>query len=122
MRDRPTSKELLDEAFRLLREELAPKLSGGERFKALMIANAVGMAARELEAGEAPLRRELVLLQTLLGAQEGDLVELNARLAAGLRDGAFAGDEQAYAALLEIAEAKVREVNPKALGQDRKRD
>lgn len=114
MRNRPTSEELLHEAYRLLREELAPALKGGQRYKALMIANAVGMAARELAAGEAPLRRERKLLQGLLG-EEGDVVALNARLATKLRSGELAGDAKAYAALLEIAEAKVREVNPKAL-------
>ena len=117
MRDRPTSEELLQEARRILREELAPELTGGQRYKTLMIANAVGMAARELAAGEAPLRRERELLQALLGEAEYDLAALNAKLAEKLRCGESAGDEKAYTALLEIAEAKVREVNPKALGE-----
>lgn len=117
MRDRPTSKELLDEAYRLLREELAPKLSGGDRFQALMVASAVGMAARELDAGEAPLRRERELLASVLG-EEDDLAAQNAKLAAELRDGRLSGDDATYAALLEIAEAKLREVNPKALSRD----
>lgn len=115
MRDRPTSEELLVEARRILREDLAPELSGGQRYKALMIANALGMAARELAAGEAPLRRERELLQDLLGETEADLTALNALLATRLRDGDAGGDEAAYKALVDIAKAKVREVNPKAL-------
>lgn len=114
MRDRPTSEELLQEARRILREELAPELKGEQRYKALMIANAVGMAARELAAGEAPLRRERELLQELLG-WEGDLTALNACLAEKLRSGELSGDEKVYRILLEIAEAKVCEVNPRAL-------
>lgn len=117
MRDRPTSGELLQEARRILREELAPELRGAERYKALMIANAVGMAARELAAGEAPLRREKTLLQGLL-SEEGELAALNAKLAAKLRRGEGSGDTGTYQALLEIAEAKVAEVNPKALESD----
>ncbi len=117
MRDRPSSADLLREARRLLREELAPALSGGDRYKALMIASALGMAERELEAGEAPLRRECALLEGLLGKQ-GDLAALNADLAAELRALALAGDAKTHAVLMEIAEAKLREVNPKALGQD----
>lgn len=118
MRDRPTSEELLREARRLLREELAPGLKGKQRYQALMIANAVGMAERELAAGEAPLRRERKLLQALLGGGESDLHALNGSLAASLRSGELAGDRKVYEALLEFAEAKVREVNPKALGGD----
>ena len=118
MRDRPTSEELLREARRLLREELAPGLEGGQRYQALMIANAIGMAERELAAGEAPLRRERELLQGLLGSGESDLAELNRALAARLRSGELAGDRKVFEALLEVAEAKVREVNPRALGED----
>lgn len=118
MRDRPTSEELLVEARRILREELAPELKGAQRYKSLMIANALGMAARELAAGDAPLRRERELLQDLLGEAEADLAALNALLAAKLRDGSLAGDAKAYTVLMEVAEAKVREVNPKALGVD----
>lgn len=117
MRDRPTSEELLVEAYRLLREELAPALEGAQRYKALMIANALGMAARELAAGDVPLHRERQSLQDLLGDSEIDLARLNTLLAAKLRDGGLGGDAGAYAALTEAAEAKVREVNPKALEQ-----
>ena len=46
----PALEELLAEARRTLAEEVAPRLSGSERFKTLMAANAIGIALRELAA------------------------------------------------------------------------
>lgn len=114
MRDRPGGAELLAEARRLLREELAPALDGRRRYQALMIANALGMAERELRAGEAPLEAERAGLARLLG-RDGSLATLNAAFAAALREGRLAGDPAAYALLLEEARARVAESNPRAL-------
>lgn len=114
MRDRPGGAELLAEARRLLREELAPSLEGGRRYQALMIANALGMAERELLAGERPLEAERKALAELLG-REGSLATLNAAFAAALRDGRLAGDPEAYALLLAETRSRVAESNPRAL-------
>jgi hypothetical protein len=115
MRDRPGGAELLAEARRLLREELAPSLEGGRRYQALMIANALGMAERELLAGDKPLEAERAALSALLG-REASLSTLNAAFAAALRDGRLAGDAEAYRVLLEETRARVAESNPRGLG------
>lgn len=114
MRDRPGGAELLVEARRLLREELAQTLSGAQRYQALMIANALGMAERELRAGDRPLQAERAALAELLG-REGELATLNASFAAAVRDGRLAGDPKAYALLLEEARSRVSESNPRVL-------
>lgn len=114
MRDRPGGAELLAEARRLLREELLPSLEGRRRFEGLMIANALGMAERELRAGERPLLAEKAALGDLLG-RDGDLATLNAAFAAALRDGRLAADPKAYRALLEEVRNRLAESNPKAL-------
>ncbi len=119
MRDRPGGAELLAEARRLLREELAPTLAGGQRFQALMIANALGMAERELRAGDAPLREQQAALAALLG-RDGSLPTLTAAFAAALRDGRLAGDPGAYELLLTETRSRVAESNPRALAESDK--
>ncbi|MEX0758148.1 MAG: DUF6285 domain-containing protein [Tistlia sp.] len=114
MRDRPGGAELLAEARRLLREELVPTLAGAQRYQALMIANALGMAERELLAGERPLEAERAALSRLL-SREGSQAALTATLAAALRDGRLAGDPEAYVLLLEETRSRLAESNPRAL-------
>jgi hypothetical protein len=114
MRDRPNGAELLAEAGRVLSEELAPTLSGAQRYKALLVAAAVGMVRRELEAGDAWQREELAGLQALLG-KDGDLEALSGELAAALRAGTFDADARVHKLLRDSVIARVRETNPKAL-------
>ena len=49
MRDRPNGAAVLDVVQRSLLDEVAPALKGQPRYVALMVANAMGIAARELE-------------------------------------------------------------------------
>jgi hypothetical protein len=128
MRDRPNGAELLREARRVLREEIAAELEGELRFKALMVANAMAMAMRELERGDRPPRAELKALSELLaeipdaddGLQrlETVLADLNSRFAAEIRGGRRDADAQAHELLLMQARARVEESNPKALQGD----
>ncbi|MDX1711317.1 MAG: DUF6285 domain-containing protein [Rhodovibrionaceae bacterium] len=125
MRDRPSGSELLREARRVLREELADELEGEQRFKALMAANAMAMAMRELDEGDRPLRREFGALTRLLGqtpASEQDMAslvaalrELNQRLARDIREGRWDGTEEVHSALIDETRDRVKESNPKAL-------
>lgn len=49
MINQPRTDDLLAEARRVLLESLVPELSGEKKYQALMVANAMGMAVRELE-------------------------------------------------------------------------
>lgn len=67
MQDKPTAIELLEALAAFLREEVAPRLDGGLRFKALVGANVAGIVAREMALGPAQDRAQLARLAELLG-------------------------------------------------------
>src|SRR5688572_24163943 len=67
MHDKPTSIELLEALAVFLRDEVAPKLDGGLRFKAIVGANVAGIVAREIALGPAQDRAQLARLAALLG-------------------------------------------------------
>ena len=130
MRDEPKGDQLLDTARTVLREELIPALPADKRHAALMIANAMSIAMRQLQAGDEQERREVADLQAMLSAQAGDssgagvgtraqLAALNRRLCERIRGGdADAGQfhDAARRHLLAVARQKVAESNPKYLG------
>jgi hypothetical protein len=128
MRDRPTGAELLFEARRVLREDVAPELKGEIRYKVLMVANAMAMAMRELEQGETPLRHEYESFATLFGETrqpvedpyylEEQLLRFNRRLADEIRRGGRDAEGHSHQILLEQTRARVRESNPDALRDD----
>ncbi len=93
MRDQPSGLDLLAIARKVAREDLAAGLSGGDRHKALMIANAIAIAARQLE--EKPFEPVL------------DLTALKRDIRAGRLDA------DAHAALMTLTLAKLKESNPK---------
>jgi hypothetical protein len=134
MRDEPTGEQLLDTARNLLREEVLPALPPERRHAALMIANAMAIAMRQLQHGEDGERRELGALGALLGragqdqpdrggALRGQLRELNREFARAIRAGRAdegAWRDAALRHLLGAARAKVMESNPKYLGGSRR--
>lgn len=94
MTDRPTASELLEAVWEFLSAEMLPTLDDHRlRFRTLVAMNALGIARREIEAGEdGP------------GAEE--LRELAARIRAGdVPDGT-------YGLLKEHVAAKLRVSNP----------
>ena len=126
MTDRPNGAELLKAAREALIRELVSDLPEGRRYLALMIANAMAIAARELELGEGATRAELTSLRMLFEEPGGDTSEgvqdrleaLNRRLCADIRAGGFMGEaDEAHlrAHLRRSAEARVAISNPKAL-------
>jgi len=129
MRDYPTGAQLLESAEALLRAQLLPALPAEQRQNALMIARAMGIAARQLQAGEQPEREELAALQALLpsaespgqpsaGALHAQLVEANRQLGRLIRQGgADSGDVHArvFRHLEQVARQKVAESNPRYL-------
>ncbi|HJV26004.1 MAG TPA: DUF6285 domain-containing protein [Aromatoleum sp.] len=130
MRERPLGDELLDAARSVLRDELMPALPTDKRHAALMIANALAIAARQLKNGDASERMELSALEQLLSEPFGDngdnpaalreaLVAANRKLAHWVRSGR-ADDgtmrDAVRAHLASVARQKVAESNPKYLG------
>lgn len=128
MIDRPDARELIEIAHEVFTAEMLPAVPDALRYKALMIANAMAIAQRELAAGNAPLRDEYRRLSRLLSETTAELsgealraaVETyNRRLANEIRGGAY--DEDERAAMLEhlrrTTEGKLAVSNPKALTQ-----
>lgn len=126
--DRPEGRLLLDIARRVLLEELVPLLPEDRRLDGLMVANAMAIAAREQEAGGAPLREALARLAAIYGEQvpatlsdeaANDMLErLNRRLAGEIRAGAFdsgAKREALLAHLRATTRARLAITNPKIL-------
>ena len=67
MQDKPSATELLEALEAFLREEVAPRVEGGLRFRALVGANVAGIVAREIALGPAQDRAQLGRLAALLG-------------------------------------------------------
>jgi hypothetical protein len=119
MRDRPKGDELLACARSVLREQVLPVLPPEHKHGLLMALNAMSIAERQLQYGEAPERAEMAALETLLGQTATDLAAANRLLALSLRAGAGdPGREQRDALLAHlrtVGRQRVLESNPKAL-------
>lgn len=126
--DRPDGPELLDAARRHLLEELLPLLPDERRIDVLMIANAMAIAAREAQAGDALLRDALARLAAIYDeavpecpseeALRAQLSRLNRRLAEEIRAGAFDSGPKRAAVLDHLratARSRVAITNPKVL-------
>ena len=126
MNDRPDARNLLETARKALVAEILPALPAGSRYTALMIANAMAIAEREIAAGEALLAAERDRLRALLseyaeapaGAPLREVVGgYNRQLIAAIRAGRFDGEERTVllAHLRRTTEAKLAVSNPKML-------
>ena len=94
MPDRPAAPELIEAVFEFLSGELLPTIDDHRlRFRTLVAMNALGIARRELEAGEE-------------GMGEDELRELARRIRAGDID------EALHARLKEHVAEKLRVSNP----------
>ena len=116
MREQPDGAALLAIAREVLKNELLPLLPKDSHYKVLMIANAMGIAARQLQAGDGPQAGEQAALSALLD-REGSLPELSREFAQQIRNGAADGNQAAQQLLWRITEQRVRESAPKALRQ-----
>ena len=126
MNNAPDGAELLRVAQKVLRERLMPGIGEDRRYEALMVANAMAIASRELQAGESDLRRELRMLTQLYGdttvgesgsSTKEKVASLNKRLARDIRSGVLDGAcAQGVRALLKSqVTARLRVSNPKYL-------
>jgi hypothetical protein len=127
MLDRPTGADLLAEARRTLLEALLPLLPSDRRYEALMVANAMAIAARELTSGAEVLQTAVEALASLGIQADGadpalaeQLQRLERRLAGDIRAGAYDAPgsrrDSVRQYLREVTTARLRLSNPKALG------
>ena len=106
MSQRPGPEDLLKTAARVLRESVAAGLSGEARYQALMVANAIAIAGRQMGEGR---------LQDL-----GDMpaAEDPASLVRAIREGALDGRADVHERILRKLRAAVAVSNPKALARE----
>lgn len=122
MRTRPNGADLLAAAQKLLRDQLLPELPEAQKHTALMIANAMGVAMRQLQAGEAAELEERLSLARLLhrsvigpqGTNTGDR-ELGQLLRTGLADPGKPRRADVLKHLRTAVRQAVMESNPKYL-------
>ena len=125
MSDIPDAANLLAAARALLLDELLPALPDDRRYAGLMVANAMGIAAREHGRGAEALRDEAGRLRELLAAPTppaGDIAGLRRALAAAIRAGAFDIPPQQTALIAHLARCSADQTaisNPKALRDSR---
>lgn len=116
MRQQPSAKELLEAARQALREDLAKNLSGRQRYVALMAANAIAIASRQMAEDETLPRRFGDRLGDLLG-DPNDPWALEWMLVDRLRSGGFGpGDPQhadLHRYLVDRTAAALDESNPR---------
>jgi hypothetical protein len=122
MRDLPGAKALIEQARRTLLEELMGALPRERRYPALMVANALAIAARELSGGEDLAAAEQDALADYLGwtgwgesAASYDAVVR--RLAADIRAGKHDAEPALHKLLRDSATRRLRIANPKLLGE-----
>lgn len=121
MSDKPTGQDLLLTAREELMKRLLPALPADLRYQALMVANAMAIAARELENGPASDVSELAGLQKILEgtAAAQDAPAGNAKLCEQIRAGAFDAVTPGRKLLMRHLAATTRDKlaisNPKAL-------
>ena len=118
MNNQPCGYDLLVTARQLLLDELLPVLPPQARYKALMIANAMGMAGREMKADEAGDNADSVAaLLAQAGVPYDPARDSESVLAEAIRQRAVPQALQAslVALLLAMTRGKLRISNPKHL-------
>ena len=133
MNDRPTASELLAIARAAFASNILRTLPEEARYTGLMIAAAMGIAQREIDAGDASARAEHERLCTLLSerheppaarALHAALVSDSRRLAGEIRAGRFDGAKrkELFEHLRRTTEEKLAVSNPKTLTGEKKSD
>ncbi len=116
MINEPNTKDLLAEARQVLLDSLVPGLAGEQKYQALMIANAMGMAIREIEQREQgePEATDGLLARFLAAHQlSDDPSQGEQTLARALRERSLDGDDPELRSVLKgMTEARLRINNP----------
>jgi hypothetical protein len=110
--DRPTATELIESAAEHLALHVRPALAGHAAFEALIAANLLAIALRELELGPELRAADQGDLAGLMG-RKGSLEELEAQLADLIREGEL-DDRRAevLSVLRQSARRRLRIANP----------
>lgn len=114
MREQPDGQALLATARQVLREQLLPALPKELHYQALMIANAMSIAERQLHYGDVPQQHERQALAELL-EQDDDLADLQHELARRIRAGWLDDHAVGQQLLWQMTVQRVRESAPKSL-------
>jgi hypothetical protein len=111
--------DLLEVARAALRENVLPRVAPEGRYDAAMLANALGIAARELAQGAAAREAERADLGALLGDPAASLDELRARLCREIRSGSLppAAEPRLRALLLAAVRRRLAISNPDHLAR-----
>jgi hypothetical protein len=106
MSQRPGPEDLLETAVGVLRTQITGELSGQARYQALMVANAIAIARRQI-AGSPP--QDLAEIPAATDA---------ASLARAIREGGVDGRADVYEWIVRGLRAEVSVSNPKALARE----
>ena len=106
MTQRAGPEDLLETAARVLREEVVDGLSGKARYQALMVANAIAIAARQV--GDTPSED---LADVPAAADAASLVR-------AIREGTLDGRVDVHDWIVRKLRAQVSVSNPKALARE----
>jgi hypothetical protein len=115
--DRPTAPELVEAVREYLERDVmgADELPGRVRFHARVAVNVLGVVERELRLGSGLDAAERRRLAALLG-HDGEVDELLAELARGIRDGSLDDRrDDVVRSVRETVRAKLEVANPKHL-------
>jgi hypothetical protein len=114
MSDPGATADLLKVAQATLHEAVLPRVGADARYEAAMVANALAIAARELELGPRAREAERRLLGRFCGAPDAPLAELRARCRADLRAGKPepAREPELRRLLHEVVHARLAVSNP----------
>jgi Domain of unknown function (DUF6285) len=104
MLDRPNGADLLEVARVSLLEEVTPVLKGQPRYIALMVANAMGIVAREINQEERSRRAWKAVLDRVPGDGGAPVDASIGRLVASIRSGEHDADAALHEALAETVE------------------
>jgi hypothetical protein len=123
MSDPGATADLLKVAQATLRETVLPQVGADARYEAAMVANALAIAARELELGPRAREAERQLLGRFQGTPDAPLAELRARCRAELRAGTLesAREPELRRLLHEVVHARLAISNPAYGGGSRGR-
>ncbi|MBS3805228.1 MAG: hypothetical protein KGY54_11810 [Oleiphilaceae bacterium] len=116
MINQPETRDLLTEARQVLLDSLAPELTGQRKYEALMVANAMGMAIRELEQRAQGQPEETDRTVTAFLAErsiEAKAGEDEAALAGAIRERRLDSTDPGLQSVLRtLTEARLRVNNP----------
>ena len=116
--DEPDARGLMAIALQTFRDAILPVVPSEQRFQALMIANALSTAERELATDNEAVESALAAAVGGLIGEGGDLEAVAPRLCAAIDGGAFdAPDRQAELrkVLWELTRARLAISNPRLL-------